>query len=73
MAIPHLHLSGRLPPLDPGPATEPAALGEIRLPTGFVTLADVVWLLITEFGIAPRRADWEAILAAQPAGDRAAR
>ena len=67
ITYPHLHLSGRLSPLDLGPRQEPAALGEMHLPTGFVTLADVVRLLITEFGIAPRRADWEAILDAERA------
>ena len=67
IAYPHLHLSGRLSPLDLGPRQEPAALGEMHLPTGDVTLADVVRLLITEFGIAPRRADWEAILDAERA------
>ncbi len=61
---PHLHLSGRLPPLDIGPRDAPIALGEMHLPTGgLVTLTDVVRLLITEFGVAPRRADWAAVLA----------
>ncbi len=67
ITYPHLHLSRRLSPLDLGPHQEPAALGEMHLPTGFVTLADVVRLLITEFGVAPRRANWEAILAAERA------
>lgn len=64
ITYPHVHLSGRLSPLDAGPGAEPVALGGMHLPTGPVTLADVVRLLITEFGIAPRRADWDAVLAA---------
>ena len=61
---PHLHLSGRLAPLDTGPRDAPIAFGEMHLPTGGpVTLTDIVRLLITEFGVPPRRADWAAILA----------
>lgn len=64
VAYPHLHLSGRLSPLDAGRGAEPVALGQMHLPTGPVTLADVVRLLITEFGVEPRRDDWDAVLAA---------
>lgn len=65
VTYPHLHLSGRLPPLDVGPRDDPIALGKIHLPTGgLVTLTDVVRLLITEFGVAPRRPDWAAVLEA---------
>jgi len=64
ITYPHLHLSGRLAPLDLGPGIEPIRLGEIHLPTaGMITLADVVRLLITELGVGPRRADWERVLA----------
>lgn len=60
---PHLLLSGRLAPLDIGPRDASVALGEMHLPTGgLVTLTDVVRLIITEFGVRPRRADWAAIL-----------
>lgn len=59
---PHLHLSGRLNPIDMGRDQEPLPLADMHLPTGFVTLEDVVRLLITEFGITPRRADWDGIL-----------
>lgn len=61
---PHLHLSGRLRPLDLGPRDAPVALGEMHLPTGVVTLAQVVQLLITEFGVEPRREDWGTVLRA---------
>lgn len=64
ITYPHLHLSGRLAPIDLGPREEPVRLGEMHLPTGgMVTLADVVRLLISEFGVVPRRGDWERILA----------
>ena len=59
---PHLHLSGRLPPLDLGSGAPPAVLGGMHIPTGSVALADVVWLLISEFGVEPRRDDWERVI-----------
>lgn len=67
VTYPHLHLSGRLAPLDLGPGREPIRLGGMHLPTGgrvgMVTLADVVRVLIDEFGVQSRRADWRRILA----------
>lgn len=65
---PHLHLSGRLRPLDVDPRDEPIPLGEMHLPTGFVMLAQMVRLLITEFGVEPRREDWETVLR-EPSAD----
>jgi hypothetical protein len=59
---PHLHLSGRLAPLDAGRGQALITIGGMHLPTGHVTLADVVRLLITEFDIRPRRADWAGVL-----------
>lgn len=59
---PHLHLSGQLRPLDAGRRAVPIPLGEMHLPTGIVSLAQVVRLLITEFGVEPRRDDWETVL-----------
>jgi hypothetical protein len=59
---PHLHLSGRLRPLDIGAPDTPVALGEMHLPTGIVSLAHVVRLLIAEIGVEPRRDDWETVL-----------
>lgn len=41
---PHLHLSGRLNPLDTGPRDVPIPLGDMHLPTGIVSLAQVVRL-----------------------------
>jgi hypothetical protein len=59
---PHLHLSSRLNPIEMGRNQEPLPLGDMHILTGFVTLEDVVRLLISEFGIRPRHADWDAIL-----------
>jgi hypothetical protein len=58
---PHIHLTTRIPRIGVG-ANINLSLSEMHIPTGFVTLADVVRLLITEFGVEPRRADWESIL-----------
>ena len=59
---PHVHLSGRLAPLDLGPGDAPIAFGEMHLLTGLVTFADVVRLAIAEFAVQPRRSDWDTIL-----------
>lgn len=61
--FPHLHLSSRIGdlPLDGDGAV--VALGDMHLPTGFVPFAAVVRLLIAEFGAAPRRDDWEEVVA----------
>lgn len=59
---PHLHLSSRLGQIEMGRNQAPLDLAEMHIPTGFVTLEDVVRLLITEFGITPLRSDWDALL-----------
>jgi hypothetical protein len=59
---PHLHLTSRLNPIDMGRDQDPLRLAGIHIPTGFVTLEDIVRLLITEFGITPRRDDWDDLL-----------
>ncbi|MGI8477716.1 MAG: hypothetical protein ACR2OO_15295 [Thermomicrobiales bacterium] len=61
---PHLHLSGRLPPFDLGPRFAPVALGAVHVATGQVAFGAVVRMLIEEFGVAPRRADWRGVVAA---------
>jgi len=59
---PHLRLSGRLPPLDVGRGQASISLGGKHLTTGPINLSDFVRLLITEFDVQPRRADWAAVL-----------
>ena len=48
-----------------GPATaipsSPAA--SVHLPTGVISLPDVLRLAITELGVTPQREDWERVLA----------
>jgi hypothetical protein len=59
---PHIHLSSQLNPIEMGRDQEPLALADMHILTGFVTLEDVVRLLISEFSIRPRHADWDATL-----------
>lgn len=59
---PHLHLSSRMNPIEMGRDQEPLPLADMHIPTGFVALEDVVRLLISEFGIRPRSADWDSML-----------
>lgn len=58
-------------PRVPGPATHPhlhvrsdaAPLShKTHVPTGRVSLADVVRLLIVEFGVPPLREDWQIVV-----------
>ena len=52
---PHLHVSsgaGRLAP----------ELQRAHLPTGSITLSQFVLMLIVDFGVAPLRPDWAAVL-----------
>ncbi|MGI8642912.1 MAG: hypothetical protein ACR2LS_02210 [Thermomicrobiales bacterium] len=61
VTTPHLHLSTRMPPVNVATGSQ-VALGEMHIPAGVVTLAQVVRLLITEFHVEPRRDDWEVVL-----------
>lgn len=60
--FPHLHLSTRIPSFDIQPHTEPVTLSGMHIPTGFVTSAEIVRLIVVEFGVEPTRADWDAIV-----------
>jgi hypothetical protein len=60
VASPHLHLSSRVDFTDP--QNRPIPLGQMHLPTGPVSLAEIVRLLIEEFGVEPQRPDWQDIL-----------
>lgn len=60
--FPHLHVSAALTARTPASVAQRFPLDKRHVPTGFVTLADVVRLLIAEFGIAERRRDWPARL-----------
>ena len=39
-------------------------LSNLHIPTGHVTISDIVSFLIAEVGVEPRRADWMDVLAA---------
>jgi hypothetical protein len=72
---PHLHVPAAAPILLPqrpssALATRKTYLNRLHLATGFVTLADVVGVLIREFAVDPIRADWEEVLATRMALDR---
>jgi hypothetical protein len=59
---PHVHLSSRIRPVPIEPAGATVALANMHIPTGLVRITDIVRLLITEFGVQPRRTDWATIL-----------
>lgn len=52
---PHFHLGPDSAAID--------LLTSAHLPTGHISLADVVRLLIRDLGVPPRRADWQQVLA----------
>ena len=37
-----------------------------HLPTGYVSVGDIVGMLIRDFGVSSRRSDWESVLAISP-------
>lgn len=43
------------------------AINRVHFPTGPIPLADVIGLFIRDLGIAPRRGDWEDVLAREQA------
>ena len=55
IAFHHLHL-------EHGAAVGRGELQTAHLPTGYVSVADILRLLIVDFGAVPRRGDWESIL-----------
>lgn len=59
---PHLHISASLSAQINALERRSIDLDMLHLATGRVSLASVVRMLITEFGIAPRRHDWTEML-----------
>ncbi|MBA2521394.1 MAG: hypothetical protein H0V24_17190 [Chloroflexia bacterium] len=59
---PHLHVSAALDAQIDALSQRQIQLDKRHLATGRVSLPAVVRMLITEFGIAPLRHDWRAIL-----------
>lgn len=60
MTYPHLHIGRGAT----GNVTTfgPRGLHRIHFPTRHITIEDVLRLAIAEFGVEPRRPDWERIL-----------
>jgi hypothetical protein len=59
---PHLHISAALDAQVDAINRREIGLDKLHVATGDVTLAAVVRMLITEFGIAPLRLDWREVL-----------
>jgi len=59
---PHLHVSAALTAQVDATTRREIGLDKLHLPTGQVSLAAVIRMLITEFGIAPLRHDWRDVL-----------
>ena len=63
---PHFHASATSPialPSRPGnPGTMELAVNRVHFPTHRMELPGLVRFLISELGVAPRRADWESVL-----------
>jgi hypothetical protein len=65
--FPHVHIGPALVGTDG--AVRRGDAHKVHFPTGVVSLAAFIYLAITEFGVEPRRRDWEAILGeGQPTG-----
>jgi hypothetical protein len=60
---PHLHVSAALRPALSSGDRAVVPLDKMHLPTGVVSLAGVVRMLIEEFGVQPAAADWRQRLA----------
>jgi hypothetical protein len=59
---PHLHVSASLRAQVNARDSRDIDLDRLHLPTDRVTFEAVIRMLISEFGIAPRRKDWQATL-----------
>ena len=64
---PHLHVSAALRPAAPDGSRGVLPLDKVHLPTGPVPLAAFARMLVEEFSVEPRVADWAARLAQEPA------
>jgi hypothetical protein len=55
VTFPHVHIRA-------GGQLADTSIDEAHFPTGRVALEDVLRLAIREFGVSPRRVDWEEVL-----------
>lgn len=58
--FPHVHIGPAMSRRDS--VVRAGEAHKIHVPTGQVSLAEVLWLAITDLEVAPRRDDWQAIL-----------
>jgi hypothetical protein len=58
--FPHLHIGAIN--LDPGSLIRPGTFHKMHVPTGYITVEDVIRLAITELSVRPLRSDWEQVL-----------
>ncbi len=63
---PHLHVSAALRPTSADGSRGVVPLDKLHLPTGPVPLAAFARMLVGEFGVEPRAADWAARLRPDP-------
>jgi hypothetical protein len=68
---PHLHLSSRIAPISLGRGQDDLPLADVHIATGFIDFADVVRMLVEEFGVEPLRDDWRDVLSAPVNSPRA--
>ncbi|MCA9876259.1 MAG: hypothetical protein KC442_00695 [Thermomicrobiales bacterium] len=59
---PHLHVSAALRAQTNAVTTQVYDLDRRHLPTGYVSLAMMVRMVIQEFGVAPLRQDWQQVV-----------
>lgn len=64
LTYPHFDLSSRYAAISPPATHEPVAIAALHLPMGAIAFAAIVRLQIAEVRIAPRRPDWQQIVAA---------
>jgi hypothetical protein len=59
---PHVHLGSAV--VDVNSSDIGKTFSRFRIPTGHVSVAQVVRLLLTDFNVVPNRQDWESVLGA---------
>jgi hypothetical protein len=58
---PHVHIGSAI--IDVGSSDIGKTFSRFHIPTGHISIAQVVRLLLTDFNVVPNRQDWEAALA----------
>lgn len=58
---PHVHIGSAI--IDAGSSDIGKTFSRFHIPTGHISITQVVRLLLTDFNVVPNRQDWEAVLA----------